>query len=119
MSEYEFLGMAPEYRALPTCPHCGRAEPEKHRCDRHPNGAMPSTTKRLRHAQRSKARRRREKVFFRDKYECRRCGAQSNLTIEHIIPLSQGGTSAMDNLQTLCFRCNMRKNVEDQGRTSR
>lgn len=48
-------------------------------------------------------------IFQRDHERCRYCGSRRNLEIDHIIPVSKGGKSTMDNLQTLCHRCNVRK----------
>jgi 5-methylcytosine-specific restriction protein A len=51
-------------------------------------------------------------VFQRDKYQCQSCGQTSqetNLSIDHIIPLSRGGKNDISNLQTLCLTCNQRK----------
>jgi 5-methylcytosine-specific restriction endonuclease McrA len=31
------------------------------------------------------------------------------MTIDHIIPKSKGGPHQLDNLQTLCFPCNLKK----------
>ena len=31
------------------------------------------------------------------------------LEIDHIVPLSKGGLTSRDNLQTLCWRCNRSK----------
>ena len=41
--------------------------------------------------------------------ECKFCPSKENLTIDHIIPLSKGGTNNPDNLQTLCSSCNKKK----------
>jgi hypothetical protein len=52
------------------------------------------------------------RVFDRDGYRCRKCGAtgaEADLTIDHIKPVSLGGTNAEPNLQTLCRSCNSRK----------
>lgn len=40
--------------------------------------------------------------------ECAHCGDRNvdRLTIDHIVPLRQGGTNAMSNLQVLCSICN-------------
>lgn len=46
---------------------------------------------------------------WRDGFVCRGCGAEKLLTIDHIIPLSLGGSDAEDNLQILCVSCNGRK----------
>ncbi len=58
---------------------------------------------------RSISPRTRREVFERDAYRCRHCGGWHDLTIDHIHPLSKGGTNAFDNLQTLCKTCNNRK----------
>jgi HNH endonuclease len=49
-------------------------------------------------------------VFKRDKYRCRICKAAGvELEVDHIVPAAEGGADALDNLQTLCFRCNRGK----------
>ncbi len=55
------------------------------------------------------------KVFKRDNYKCCVCGTSPakdpsiELHIDHIIPWAKGGESVMDNLQTLCSKCNLGK----------
>lgn len=55
----------------------------------------------------------RKEVFMRDNYTCKECGAKKSdgatLHIDHIIPVSKGGTDTLDNLQTLCSHCNLNK----------
>jgi len=54
----------------------------------------------------------RKYVFQRDKYQCQSCGkttGETDLTIDHIIPLSRGGQNDISNLQTLCLKCNQKK----------
>ncbi len=57
----------------------------------------------------------REEIKKRDNYTCKQCKASVKkepnllLEIDHIIPLSKGGITAKDNLQTLCWRCNRSK----------
>ncbi len=51
-------------------------------------------------------------VLKRDNNRCRACGATSEvevLHIDHIHPVSKGGKTEMDNLQTLCQSCNLGK----------
>lgn len=40
---------------------------------------------------------------------CKICKATENLTIDHIRPVSKGGSHKLKNLQTLCERCNVEK----------
>jgi hypothetical protein len=48
-------------------------------------------------------------VFARDGGQCQSCGATHDLEIDHIIPLSRGGSNTEKNLQVLCTTCNRRK----------
>ena len=56
-------------------------------------------------------------IFSRDHSRCVKCGSAHNLEIDHIIPISKGGKSTYDNLQTLCKRCNMNKSDIIEGYT--
>jgi hypothetical protein len=51
----------------------------------------------------------RMRVFERDGFKCLHCGAQKNLSADHIVPESKGGPTTFENLQTLCRPCNIRK----------
>lgn len=49
-------------------------------------------------------------VFSRDGGVCALCGQPAvNATVDHIVPLSRGGSDDLDNLQTACSSCNSRK----------
>lgn len=54
-------------------------------------------------------------VMQRDNFKCCACGASPakdpsvELHIDHIIPWSKGGETVIDNLQTLCSKCNLGK----------
>ncbi|MGK2310308.1 HNH endonuclease [Cutibacterium sp. V970] len=57
----------------------------------------------------------RERIKSRDNYTCRSCGVSLSqephllLEVDHIFPVSKGGLSVDENLQTLCWRCNRSK----------
>lgn len=52
-------------------------------------------------------------IYNRDGYRCRYCGRKTDdLEIDHIIPIAKGGKSTLDNLQTLCHRCNVKKGTD-------
>lgn len=40
---------------------------------------------------------------------CAECGCKRDLTVDHVLPLSKGGSSDLYNLQILCRACNSRK----------
>ncbi len=44
---------------------------------------------------------------------CLGCGMKSyKLTIDHVIPVSLGGTNTIDNIQPLCSKCNSKKHTK-------
>jgi 5-methylcytosine-specific restriction endonuclease McrA len=51
----------------------------------------------------------RRAVFARDGWECQYCGCRSQLTVDHVIPRSKGGTSDWENIVASCAPCNRRK----------
>ena len=51
----------------------------------------------------------RAEVFRRDGNRCLKCGAQDDLHADHIVPVSLGGLTVIDNLQTLCSAENLSK----------
>ena len=61
----------------------------------------------------------RHAVYLRDNYSCCICGKgveDYDLQIDHIKPISKGGTNAMSNLQTLCEDCNKEKGNKWKGK---
>ena len=51
-------------------------------------------------------------VFARDGHACVYCGAREDLTVDHVLPLSRGGTNDLYNLVTACRPCNSSKNAK-------
>ena len=50
-----------------------------------------------------------ESLKERHEYNCLFCGKRKPLTKDHIVPLSEGGTDFITNIQPLCRNCNSRK----------
>ncbi len=54
----------------------------------------------------------RANIYARDKYSCQYCNAVFNseeLTFDHVIPVSRGGTKSWENIVTACVECNRKK----------
>ena len=60
----------------------------------------------------------RRAVFERDAYRCVQCGSYRSLEVDHIYPVSRGGTADIENLQTLCRDCNAAKGAKVKGATA-
>lgn len=51
-------------------------------------------------------------VFSRDRYTCQYCGdmpGTPDLTFDHVLPRSRGGTTVWENIVTCCITCNAKK----------
>ena len=60
----------------------------------------------------------RRNIFARDNNQCQYCGKKfptSELSLDHVIPRSQGGQTTWENIVCACVACNVRKG----GRTPR
>jgi 5-methylcytosine-specific restriction endonuclease McrA len=54
----------------------------------------------------------RRNIFARDNNQCQYCGRKfptAELSLDHVIPRSQGGQSTWDNIVCACVSCNVRK----------
>lgn len=54
----------------------------------------------------------RANVFIRDQYTCQYCGRKApknHLTLDHVVPVVQGGQKTWHNIVTCCQRCNQTK----------
>lgn len=60
----------------------------------------------------------RQQIKERDNYTCKQCSNSTSqepnllLEIDHILPVSKGGMTTEDNLQTLCWKCNRSKGAK-------
>jgi len=71
--------------------------------------ASPSYTPRKPSRPKISSRRKRA-VFERDGHQCAYCGcADGPFHIDHVTPLSRGGSNAIDNLKVACWGCNLSK----------
>ena len=49
------------------------------------------------------------RILIRDSYCCQYCGSEDATTVDHVLPISKGGTDDPDNLVAACTRCNYSK----------
>ena len=99
-----------------------RFEPERHDWIRTVRFqiAVPRIVRLLRYDRipRVRVKLNRRNLFARDQNHCQYCGrkfSSSELSLDHVVPRSQGGASSWQNLVCACMKCNVRKG----GRTPR
>jgi 5-methylcytosine-specific restriction endonuclease McrA len=51
-------------------------------------------------------------VCDRQKHRCAMCNKRKRLTVDHVIPLSKGGSNFITNIQGLCHSCNSKKGAK-------
>ncbi|HEX4580348.1 MAG TPA: HNH endonuclease [Candidatus Dormibacteraeota bacterium] len=78
-----------------------------------PEGVVVVRLLRTIHVPRRLLRPNRRNLLLRDDHTCQYCGfmgAAAELTVDHIVPMSRGGSGdRWDNLVVACKRCNWRK----------
>lgn len=57
----------------------------------------------------------RKMVMKRDDYRCRYCGDYRDITLDHVVPVCQGGGNEAENLVAACRPCNGRKHGRTPG----
>jgi 5-methylcytosine-specific restriction endonuclease McrA len=60
----------------------------------------------------------RRELLRRDGHRCQYCGSAKQLTIDHVIPRSKGGTHTWDNVAIACETCNHKKGDKYLNETS-
>lgn len=54
-----------------------------------------------------------EELLRKYDYSCLKCGRKDvKLTLDHVVPLSEGGRNSIDNIQPLCGACNSSKGTK-------
>lgn len=53
-------------------------------------------------------------VWRRDQGQCARCSSRLNLEYDHIIPVAEGGSNTVRNIELLCEKCNRSKGKKIQ-----
>ena len=51
----------------------------------------------------------RQNIYKRDGFRCAYCSSRKDLTLDHLVPKSQGGPDSWYNLITACQKCNTLK----------
>lgn len=54
----------------------------------------------------------RNRVYTRCGKKCAKCGTDKRLQVDHIVPVSKGGSDSLTNLQVLCQPCNLKKGTK-------
>jgi 5-methylcytosine-specific restriction endonuclease McrA len=55
----------------------------------------------------------RKQVLKRDGFVCVYCEAPDSVDCDHVVPVSRGGPTILENVFTACKRCNLEKGIKD------
>jgi 5-methylcytosine-specific restriction endonuclease McrA len=80
-------------------------------CEQHKQPAWQNSTRNTKNP--PGWQRTRQYILRRDNNTCQYCGNTAQ-EVDHIRPLSQGGSHAISNLVASCTRCNQRKNIAER-----
>lgn len=53
-----------------------------------------------------------ELILYIYGYKCVACGSNKNIEADHVVPLYEGGTNHIENIQPLCSTCNRKKRTK-------
>ncbi|WP_078626323.1 HNH endonuclease [Streptomyces sp. NRRL S-241] len=95
---------------------CPRRTVRSGRCEEHAPPERAWARKSARNLTRDSAwaRHVRPRALVRDGFACVLCGARESLEVDHIIPISKGGTWVLENAQTLCTSCHWEKTLRER-----
>jgi 5-methylcytosine-specific restriction endonuclease McrA len=58
-------------------------------------------------------------VYYRDGWKCVLCGSDRELSVDHIVEVSKGGTDDLSNLRALCKVCHHGRHNQPRPRPPR
>lgn len=96
---------------------CVRRTVRSGRCEDHAPAPGPAW---VRKSARNRTRNRiwdrvvRPRALARDHFQCQHCGSQSDLEVDHVIPVAKGGSWTLENAMTLCKPCHKLKSLSDR-----
>lgn len=51
-------------------------------------------------------------LLYQRKEACVQCESKVRRQVDHIVPVAEGGSDELDNLQVLCFKCHKKKTAK-------
>lgn len=60
-------------------------------------------------------RRQRQKALARAGHRCEQCSSARDIQVDHVVPVSHGGSHQLTNLQVLCGGCHRKKTATEGG----
>lgn len=83
------------------------------KCDTHKRKAWANTSRRNLSLP-SDWKTRRAKVLRRDRRTCYLCGTKGAHEVDHVIPVSRGGSHEYNNLKVICTACHSIKSLAER-----
>lgn len=103
----------PRAAQICTMPRCTRPTVGRGRCTDHQAPAWVRTSARNTNRPGNLGSLRRQ-ALRRDRWVCQLCGGPGATEVDHITPVSRGGSHDLDNLQAVHSACHAEKTVRDR-----
>lgn len=99
----------PRARSICMTVGCTSVTARSGRCEKHapPKRTWKPSARNL--SRPGDSHKRRAQVLARDRFRCQRCGSRTELEVDHVVPVSRGGTWELSNLWVLCRACHYQK----------